>query len=44
MLGALSAVCADIALPEIEKAIAAAMPKRADGNIAAVRAAKEAVK
>jgi len=40
MLGALAAVYPLIPLPEIEKAIASAMPKRlADGNIAAVRAA-----
>jgi pyruvate ferredoxin oxidoreductase gamma subunit len=44
MLGALSAVCSDIAIPEIEKAIAAALPQRqVAGNIAVVKAAKEAV-
>jgi len=45
MLGALSAVCSSVTLPEIEKAISAAMPKRlVDGNIAVVRAAREALR
>jgi len=44
MLGALSAVCAEIALPEIEQAISTTMSKRLiDGNIAVVRAAREAL-
>jgi len=44
MLGALSAVCADITLPEIEGAIFSTMPQRLiDGNIAVVRAAREAL-
>jgi pyruvate ferredoxin oxidoreductase gamma subunit len=44
MLGALSAVCADITLPEIEQAISTTMSQRLiDGNIAVVRAAKEAL-
>jgi len=44
MLGALSAVCAEITLPEIEKAISSTMSKRlVDGNIAVVRAAREAL-
>jgi len=44
MLGALCAVCAEITLPEIEKAITTTMSKRlVDGNIAVVRAAREAL-
>jgi len=44
MLGALSAVCADITLPEIEEAISTTMSKRlVDGNVAVVRAAREAL-
>jgi len=44
MLGALSAVCSEITLPEIEKAISTTMSKRLiDGNIAVVRAAREAL-
>jgi len=44
MLGALAAVCADITLPEIERAISTTMSKRLiDGNIAVVRAAREAL-
>jgi pyruvate ferredoxin oxidoreductase gamma subunit len=44
MLGALSAVCAEITLPEIEQAISTTMSKRLiDGNIAVVRAAREAL-
>ena len=44
MLGALSAICEKITLPEIEQAISTTMPKRLiDGNIAVVRAAREAL-
>ena len=44
MLGALSAVCAEITLSEIEQAISTTMSKRLiDGNIAVVRAAREAL-
>jgi len=44
MLGALSAICASVTLPEIEKAISTTMSKRlVDGNIAVVRAAREAL-
>ena len=43
MLGVLSAVCPDITLFELEKAIEIIMPKKlAESNIAVVRAAKEA--
>jgi pyruvate ferredoxin oxidoreductase gamma subunit len=45
MLGVLSAACEDITLPEIEKAVAAALPERqVAGNIAVVKAAKAAVR
>jgi len=41
----LAAICPDIELPEIEKAIAETMPERlAVSNIKAVRTAKEAIK
>jgi pyruvate ferredoxin oxidoreductase gamma subunit len=44
MLGALSAVCPDITIAEIEKAIAAALPERQVAcNIAVAKAAKGAV-
>jgi len=44
MLGALAAICEEITLPEIEQAISTTMSKRLiDGNIAVVRAAREAL-
>jgi pyruvate ferredoxin oxidoreductase gamma subunit len=44
MLGALSAICREITLPEIEQAISTTMSTRLiDGNIAVVRAAREAL-
>lgn len=44
MLGVLVAVCPGITLFEIEQAIGLTMPKRlVDGNVAVVRAAKEAI-
>ena len=44
MLGALTAICFDISLSEIERGISVVMPKKlADSNIAVVRAAKTKV-